>query len=154
MRNRIRDLSNGVWKATYFMSPSLIRLPHSAITHLLVTFLLVLTVHTAAMAGVPVPKVPKGKGDQCVEETEFMRKNHMELLLHQRDETMHRGIRTKKYSLKECLDCHAVKGDDNQPVGADDPRHFCNSCHGYAAVKIDCFGCHSSKPSTSSIGSR
>jgi hypothetical protein len=24
--------------------------------------------------------------------------------------------------------------------------HFCQSCHNYAAVKIDCFECHSSKP--------
>jgi hypothetical protein len=136
------------------VSPSHIRLSHSAIAQVLSILMLALLAHTAAVADVPIPKVPKGKGDHCVEDTEFMRKNHMELLLHQRDETMHRGIRTKKYSLENCLDCHAVKGDDNQPVGADDPRHFCNSCHGYVAVKIDCFGCHPSKPDMSSIGSR
>ena len=99
-----------------------------------------------AFAGAPLPDIPKGKGDQCVRETEFMRKNHMELLLHQRDETMHRGIRTKKYSLKECLDCHAVYDASGQAVSHLDSRHFCVQCHEYASVSIDCFECHASKP--------
>jgi hypothetical protein len=99
-----------------------------------------------AYAAAPYPNVPKGKGDKCVEDTEFMRANHMELLFHQRDETMHRGIRTKKHSLKECINCHAVKGDDNQPVSVANPKHFCRVCHDYASVTIDCFECHASKP--------
>jgi len=99
-----------------------------------------------AFAGVPTPDIPKGKGEKCVEETEFMRKNHMELILHQRDETVHKGIRTKKHSFKECINCHAVKGDDNVPVSFKNPKHFCNSCHTFAAVKIDCFECHASRP--------
>ena len=94
----------------------------------------------------PYPDVPKGKGDQCVEDTEFMRANHMELLLHQRDETMHRGIRTKKHSLKECMECHVVTDANNQPVSAASPKHFCRVCHDYASVSIDCFQCHASKP--------
>ena len=99
-----------------------------------------------ASADVPKPKIPKGKGERCVEDTTVMRKNHMEFLLHQRDETVHEGIRTKKHSLKECLNCHAVQDESNLPVGIDDKRHFCNSCHAYAAVNIDCFECHQSKP--------
>ena len=51
-------------------------------------------------AEVTAPVVPKGKGEQCVEPTGEMRKNHMEMLKHQRDETMHNGIRTKKHALK------------------------------------------------------
>lgn len=93
-----------------------------------------------------LPYIPKGKGDQCVEDTEFMRRNHMNLLMHQRDATMHQGIRTKKHSLKECIACHAVEGDDGQPVTVADERHFCRSCHEYAAVKPDCFSCHASTP--------
>lgn len=109
--------------------------------------LILISVSLYAMADTPKPDIPKtARGIQCVEETDFMRKNHMELLMHQRDETMHRGIRTKKHSLKECLDCHVVKGDDNLPVTAEDPRHFCSACHRYAAVKVDCFQCHSSVP--------
>lgn len=102
-------------------------------------------VSVTAYAGAP-PEIPKGKGDRCVEDTEFMRSNHMELLLHQRDETMHRGIRAKKHSLKECINCHTVTDDNNQPVSAANPKHFCRVCHDYASVTVDCFGCHASKP--------
>ena len=58
---------------------------------------------TAALG--PVIKIYKG--DKCVRPTEFMRRNHMQLILHQRDETMHEGIRTQKYLLTNCIDCHA-----------------------------------------------
>jgi predicted CXXCH cytochrome family protein len=95
---------------------------------------------------VPIPSPPKGKGEQCVRDTAFMRANHMNLLLHQRDETVQKGIRTKKYSLKECVACHAVPGSDGQPVSYEDPKNFCRECHDYTAVKIDCFECHASKP--------
>lgn len=94
---------------------------------------------------VPKPNVTAEKGEKCVEDTEFMRRNHMKLLLHQRDETMHEGIRTKKYSLQNCIECHASK-KDNSVRGSD---NFCQSCHNYAAVKIDCFECHASKPKRS-----
>ena len=105
------------------------------------------TVAAPALAGTPLPDIPKAvKGEQCVEETGFMRKNHMELLMHQRDETMHEGIRTKKHSLKNCFTCHIVRDENNKPVTVADPRHFCRECHDYAAVKIDCFQCHSSTP--------
>lgn len=100
----------------------------------------------SAYAAAPYPDVPKGKGDHCVEDTEFMRANHMELLLHQRDETVHRGIRTKKHSLKNCIECHVVTDENNQPVSVASPKHFCRVCHDYAAVSIDCFECHASKP--------
>ena len=92
---------------------------------------------------VPKPTVVIEKGDKCVEDEDFMRRNHMKLLLHQRDETMHKGIRTKKYSLQNCIDCHASK-KNNSVIGSNE--NFCQSCHSYAAVKIDCFECHSSKP--------
>ena len=95
---------------------------------------------------VPLPVIPIGEGDSCVEDIDFMRRNHMDLLSHQRDETMRRGIRTTRFSLKGCVACHAVPGPDGTPVGADDPRFFCTSCHEYAAVRIDCFECHASRP--------
>jgi predicted CXXCH cytochrome family protein len=93
-----------------------------------------------------LPVIPEGRGDACVEETGFMRRNHMELLKHQRDETMLKGVRSKQHSLKECLDCHAVYGPDAVAVTAASPEHFCRSCHDYAAVNIDCFQCHASRP--------
>jgi hypothetical protein len=80
----------------------------------------------------------------CVEPTEEMRKNHMEYLLHQRDETVHEGIRTKQYSLTACINCHVSDAPDAPQV--DDEKHFCNSCHTFAAVNIDCFQCHADRP--------
>jgi predicted CXXCH cytochrome family protein len=101
---------------------------------------------TAATGDVPYPDIPKGRGEACVEDTDFMRRNHMSLLMHQRDDTMRKGIRSKQHSLKECLDCHAVEGADSIPVTVANPKHFCRSCHDYAAVRIDCFECHASRP--------
>ena len=107
-------------------------------------------VSVTVFAGAPMPDIPKGKGKQCVEDTEYMRKNHMELLLHQRDETVHRGIRTKKHSLKECIACHVVTDSNNKAISVANPKHFCRQCHDYASVKIDCFECHASKPAEKS----
>lgn len=98
-----------------------------------------------------LPVIPEGQGTRCVEDTEFMRRNHMDLLKHQRDETMLKGVRTKKYSLKECLDCHVVYGADEVAVTASSPSHFCRACHDYAAVSIDCFECHASRPETAEM---
>ena len=93
-----------------------------------------------------LPVIPMGQGDSCVEDTYFMRRNHMNLLKHQREETMKEGIRGKPYSLKECISCHVVNGPDAKPVTVASPQHFCRSCHDYAAVSIDCFQCHASRP--------
>lgn len=95
---------------------------------------------------VPVPTPPAAKAKTCVAVTDFMRRYHMVMLKHQRDLTVKEGIRTKRFSLKECIACHAVNGSDGQPVAYQDSRHFCRSCHDYAAVRIDCFECHASKP--------
>ena len=95
-------------------------------------------------SGAPKPVITKAvKGEQCVEPNDFMRRNHMKVLLHHRDETVLEGIRTKKYSLKECINCHASEKTGSVAASKDD---FCVSCHSYAAVKIDCFDCHSTKP--------
>lgn len=98
---------------------------------------------------VPMPSISRGNGEKCVADTDFMRRNHMELLLHQRDRTMREGVRTKQYSLRECVACHAVPGPDARPVTAASPKHFCRACHDYAAVSIDCFECHASRPEVS-----
>lgn len=100
----------------------------------------------AGAGDVPVPAPAKGAGEACVADTDFMRRYHMKTLTHQRDDTVHDGIRTERFSLKGCIECHAVKGDDAKPVDVTDARHFCRSCHDYAAVRVDCFECHSSVP--------
>lgn len=101
----------------------------------------------AAVAGdsrVPMPHVKSAQGERCVEDTAYMRRNHMELLKHQRDATVHQGIRGTRHSLQACVDCHASK-DTGRVLGS--PDAFCQGCHAYAAVELDCFQCHSSKAS-------
>jgi len=94
----------------------------------------------------PELKINREKSDKCVEPTEIMRKDHMKFLLHQRDETVHKGIRTKKHSLKECIECHANKDEDGKFIPVNAPGEFCQSCHGFTSVKMDCFECHATKP--------
>ena len=98
-----------------------------------------------------LPVIPMGRGDACVEDTDFMRRNHMELLKHQRDETVLEGTRSEQYSLTECLDCHAVAGPDANPVTFADSSHFCRACHDFASVSIDCFQCHASRPESGAL---
>ncbi len=117
---------------------------------MLVMLTVVLLGSATAIADVPSPKIPKGNAEQCVKPTADMRVNHMEYILHHRDDTVHEGVRTKKFSFKECINCHSVKDDAGKAVNFKDERHFCNSCHTYAAVKIDCFECHASTPTAKS----
>ena len=100
-----------------------------------------------------VPHPAKGRGEHCVADTSYMRRFHMLMLKHERDETVHEGIRGGKFSLKECIGCHAVKGADGQPVSYENPQHFCRTCHDYAAVSVDCFECHASRPGEKSKSS-
>lgn len=99
---------------------------------------------------VPGPTVKIEKGEKCVEPTEEMRRNHMEMILHQRDRTVHDGIRSVKHSLKNCIDCHA-NPKTNSVLGKDG---FCESCHTYAAVKMDCFECHTPSPRKDAAGGK
>ena len=101
------------------------------------------------------PVVPKAKAKAtaeygCVAPVSEMRKNHMKELVHKRDETLREGVRTKQYSLAECINCHVTKDEKTgaMPSFGDD-KHFCSSCHNYAAVKVDCFQCHNDKPENS-----
>jgi hypothetical protein len=120
---------------------------------LAIAFLFAALIAGAALAGdaggrTPVPDIPKAQGDHCVRDTAFMRRYHMTMLLQQRDETVHQGVRGGDFSIARCVACHAVPGADGKPVSYADPKHFCRSCHAYASVSIDCFECHASKPET------
>ncbi len=87
---------------------------------------------------VPAPVPPKGIGQQCVAPVAEMRRYHMDYLSHQRDDTVRGGIRGAKFSLRDCIACHAVPAKAAQRS----VEPFCDACHVYAAVKIDCFECH------------
>jgi len=75
-----------------------------------------------------------------------MRKNHMDELMHKRDETVYNGIRTKKYSLNACINCHVPEQHNGEVLRHTNPEHFCSTCHGYVAAKLDCFQCHVDHP--------
>ena len=93
------------------------------------------------------PTLDAARAGPCVEDPKLMRRTHMEFLKHDRDDTVRRGIRTLKHSLAACVDCHA-SAKDNRVLGSE--RHFCQGCHSYAAVKVDCFDCHAdtARPAT------
>ena len=87
------------------------------------------------------PALDAARSGPCVEDPKVMRRSHMDFLKHDRDDTVRRGIRGVKHSLSACVDCHASKAD-GRVLGSD--RHFCQGCHAFAAVKLDCFDCHAS----------
>jgi hypothetical protein len=95
----------------------------------------------ARASRVPQPTVATA-GGACVEDTAFMRRNHMTLIRHQRDLTVREGIRTTRHSLANCVDCHADPRT-GRVTGSRDA--FCEGCHAYAAVKLDCFECHADR---------
>ena len=102
---------------------------------------------TQAADRVPLPALVKAhKGESCVEPLPVIRRDHMKFLLHQRDDTVHEGIRGARHSLVGCIDCHATKDEAGQWVRIDAPGQFCATCHEYVSVTIDCFGCHAALP--------
>jgi len=77
--------------------------------------------------------------EQCVESTEYMRANHMNMLVDWREEVVRDNLRTytasdgKEYikSLTDtCISCHSPKDK------------FCTQCHDYVATKPYCWNCH------------
>jgi hypothetical protein len=77
--------------------------------------------------------------NQCIESTQWMRDNHMHLLIDWRQMVVRDGIRTyvasdgKEYEISltgTCLDCHS------------DKTEFCDQCHNYAGVTPNCWECH------------
>ncbi len=100
------------------------------------------TAQAAAADRVAKPVVSIEKPGRCVEATEVMRRDHMKFLLHQRDRTLREGVRTRRHSLTGCVECHA-SAKTGSVLGE---QGFCQSCHAYSSVKLDCFECHAAKP--------
>ena len=67
--------------------------------------------------------------DACVAPTPFMRRSHFELIKHQRDITVHEGIRKTDNSLAGCIDCHVRKDVQGQHVAVNASGEFCAACH-------------------------
>lgn len=102
----------------------------------------------AAESKVPKPSVKIENPGTCVAPAEEMRRNHMEMLKHQRDKTLRQGVRGEKVSLNGCIECHASKSSGSVISG----DNFCQSCHTYAAVKLDCWDCHQPKAGYKATG--
>jgi [DsrC]-trisulfide reductase subunit J len=90
---------------------------------------------------VPKPVIEIARPGKCVEPTALIRRNHADMLLRQRELTVRGGMLPKKFNLIGCVQCHASK-KTGSVLG---PKGFCQSCHAYAGVQIDCFDCHEPK---------
>ncbi len=84
--------------------------------------------------------------DACVEPTNVMRKEHYLFLLHQRDDTVIDGIRTKNHSLANCIDCHVSYDEKGTAIPINSKGQFCQDCHEKTATNITCFSCHAAEP--------
>lgn len=107
--------------------------------------LAILLLLTLPATAADLPQWPKARGEACIASNEVMRRDHPDMLKHQRDDTLRLGIRGTKASLKACVECHSTTSD-GKAVPVNDPGQFCQSCHAYAAVKPDCFECHATTP--------
>ena len=125
---------------------------------LLVVFTGIAVLPAPALAGdvgrTARPVIEIANPGKCIAPVEEMRRNHMDMLKHQRDRTMRQGIRGEPASLNACIECHAGK-KSGSVLGASDSgkgTNFCESCHSYAAVKLDCFECHQPKAGFKATG--
>jgi len=103
---------------------------------------------TTAVAETPFPTIhePTDESLKCIQPEDEMRRNHMNYILHERDETVHEGVRNEPGSLAACIDCHVEPNANGEIAGIESKEHFCTACHQYAAVQIDCFQCHADRP--------
>jgi hypothetical protein len=106
----------------------------------------------SAEGGVAKPAIiiEPGTGP-CIAPPAEMRRKHMDMLKHQRDKTVRQGERGAKVSLNGCIECHAGK-ESGAVTGS--RQEFCESCHAYAAVKLDCFECHQPKAAKLAAGGK
>ena len=94
--------------------------------------------NSAAGTDSTAPELQKAKGEACVYPTEYMRDNHMDVLMEWRDEVARNGNRVftvgnKTYEMslsKTCIGCHTDKAE------------FCDKCHDYSAIVPNCWTCH------------
>lgn len=86
------------------------------------------------------PEIQALAEKECVEDGEFMRTNHMQLLSDWKVSVVRDGNRIyvsenngKEYEMSlqnTCLECHSNK------------EQFCDACHDFAEVTPNCWTCH------------
>lgn len=113
----------------------------------LVIFLLAVTspFWFALLAGAKVsrPVVEKPVGaTKCIEDTAFMRENHMQMLNEWRamsvrngvmEYTSKSGVKYEASLTKTCLKCHTKRAES------------CDRCHTYVNVAPNCWNCHNER---------
>ncbi len=91
----------------------------------------------------PRPVIEPAKaGTQCVEPADVMRRNHMRLL---EAPARRHGARRRSRREVQPEGLHRLPCQPKTASVAKAETNFCVSCHSYAAVRIDCFECHTSK---------
>lgn len=91
----------------------------------------------------PQPKIVIEKAGSCIAPVEEMRRNHPDMLKHQRYVTVHTGTRGARVRLNACIECHANRVNGSV-VGSNE--NFCQGCHQFVGVRLDCFECHQPSP--------
>jgi len=130
------------------MSSSLNRAVKFVVAALLLGAVALVNASGADGAAKGVPGTAKADSlKACVRPTDWMRRNHMELIKHARDQAVRQGIRVKEESLANCIDCHARKDGAGHYVPVDRGEEFCNGCHAYVGEHLPCFQCHATVPS-------
>jgi hypothetical protein len=85
------------------------------------------------------PTIERMDEKHCVESSEYMRAEHMQMLDQWRDAVVREGKthyvsasgQPFEMSLDDgCLKCHSNRDE------------FCDSCHDYASVEVYCWDCH------------
>lgn len=112
----------------------------------MVTCVSMIRVFADGPENIPPPKGKYSEETVCVEPVDVMRRQHFEYILDHRDKTVIEGIRTEKYSLTGCIDCHITPDAQGKYARYSEEIHFCASCHLFTAVTIDCFQCHADRP--------
>lgn len=90
---------------------------------------------------------PNPGGERCIEPKDFMRVEHMRILVRWRDDVVREGNRDYvatdgrhwEKGLKTCVACHGhadARGKSTTAAAA------CSECHGYVDAKLDCWNCH------------
>jgi hypothetical protein len=94
---------------------------------------------SAVEVSLDTPEINALSEKKCVEDTQWMRENHMKLLDDWRNEVVRDGSTqyvasdgtVYEKSLDDtCLSCHS------------NPEEFCNKCHENANVDLYCWDCH------------
>lgn len=95
--------------------------------------------HEKREVSLDTPVIQAMEEKKCIEDTDYMRANHMKLLAQWRDAIVRRGDTIYVASdgqeyvrcmQETCFYCHSNK------------EQFCDACHDYVGAQLNCWECH------------